>query len=1012
MHYQLELRTSDASQVEALLPFASNIEVRRELSGAHTLKLEYPIGQSGWDYVEPNKVVHVVDASRAVRDEITGSDPPQNDVYVAKELWGAQGDYTVFDVHRVLSSTTGGNTDTTLNDTTQSWTPNLYRRGEVEILTCTAQGQKRTVHSNTGTQLVVNAPWDVIPATSDSYTVRQRKYVKVPISDGWFGGQVLRYVDPGGGYSYVQLTLDRMPATPEQYASLELLSHQAFRIISVEVRRRGGVPIALVECEHLSYDLNGEFVFDSQGRGKIDYTTGIAPLTVLETVLANSTWRLGWNELLDTDVRPIQFSYASVREALLSVARTWECEVLFREDGSVDFLRAAGGHSGFTAAFGDTLPQGVTRKVDNRKAKDLNFAFGAASEWLDAAVRFEDAVNSPMTENTLTLNQAGNATRYRVGDVIAIFFSAEGENAYHKSVTSYSKSLKRLSVSGTPLVASTYIGGWVVFSSGECEGLMRVIRDNAADSVDLFRDLDFDPTGGTCYVYPRAYVGAVLTDVNTTTEVLTFQWWDGGLPVIPYDPGIVKPLVSLMGDLTVGKHPKYRDRVSGTEHNDSGATTDGDVHGITDSTKNWTSSGYGTGFWQGAVITINGETREVASNTSNQLVFRTPLSSSPPLGSTYTLSQKKLVQVRDGAMFQVGDFVFIGLTDMRTGEVRQVVGKDNSGSYTNLFLHDDLSQEPSRDDHVELLTVMGANPSSQLKRGKFIDHDQKNPYLLYQDALRDLEQHGLGEVLYRQVPVRNLFEEDRRWYADMDLELGDTIRVTDPGLNIEGAPVRIKGISFRPDNLYATTLDLDNLAIGEDNPLVQAHQERRVSLRMASHASRNLPPCVHWDVDAGVCSLRNKTLSTMEGLLCHDPERSNLDGRLLANGTPISVQDCPGFQTYYAQQQPSEHDTQTGTVSGVSNASWDTTHRFGVDVDFRVTQQSQAIVLEVYDESYSSVDDLSYADARIQVDGNGKIVPYTTSKETGCYVQVRRVSGPFSLKVTAMASLHGYKVGS
>jgi RHS repeat-associated protein len=74
-------------------------------------------------------------------------------------------------VSLVNSQSTGGNTSTTLNDVTQSWTTNQWTGYLVEIISGTGAGQVRTVASNSGTQLVVSSPWASTPDATSKYII-------------------------------------------------------------------------------------------------------------------------------------------------------------------------------------------------------------------------------------------------------------------------------------------------------------------------------------------------------------------------------------------------------------------------------------------------------------------------------------------------------------------------------------------------------------------------------------------------------------------------------------------------------------------------------------------------------------------------------------------------------------------------------------------------------------------------------------------------------------------------
>jgi RHS repeat-associated protein len=69
------------------------------------------------------------------------------------------------------STSTGGNTATTLNDTTQTWTPNQYAGRTVQITGGTGAGQVRTITGNTATQLTLSKPWDSTPDASSTYAI-------------------------------------------------------------------------------------------------------------------------------------------------------------------------------------------------------------------------------------------------------------------------------------------------------------------------------------------------------------------------------------------------------------------------------------------------------------------------------------------------------------------------------------------------------------------------------------------------------------------------------------------------------------------------------------------------------------------------------------------------------------------------------------------------------------------------------------------------------------------------
>ncbi len=68
-------------------------------------------------------------------------------------------------------TSTGLNTSTTLNDTTQSFTLNQFVGFTVQITGGTGAGQVRTITGNTATQLTVSPSWTTIPDSTSTYQI-------------------------------------------------------------------------------------------------------------------------------------------------------------------------------------------------------------------------------------------------------------------------------------------------------------------------------------------------------------------------------------------------------------------------------------------------------------------------------------------------------------------------------------------------------------------------------------------------------------------------------------------------------------------------------------------------------------------------------------------------------------------------------------------------------------------------------------------------------------------------
>jgi RHS repeat-associated protein len=75
---------------------------------------------------------------------------------------------------------TGGNTATTLNDTTQMWQTNQWAGLAVEIIAGTGAGQVGTIASNTNNQLTVTSAWTTVPDATSLYAVAYVPPAAVP----------------------------------------------------------------------------------------------------------------------------------------------------------------------------------------------------------------------------------------------------------------------------------------------------------------------------------------------------------------------------------------------------------------------------------------------------------------------------------------------------------------------------------------------------------------------------------------------------------------------------------------------------------------------------------------------------------------------------------------------------------------------------------------------------------------------------------------------------------------
>jgi hypothetical protein len=68
-------------------------------------------------------------------------------------------------------TSSGSNTSTTLNDTSKSWTTNIFADHNVAITGGTGSGQTRTISGNTATELTVSSAWTTTPDATSTYHI-------------------------------------------------------------------------------------------------------------------------------------------------------------------------------------------------------------------------------------------------------------------------------------------------------------------------------------------------------------------------------------------------------------------------------------------------------------------------------------------------------------------------------------------------------------------------------------------------------------------------------------------------------------------------------------------------------------------------------------------------------------------------------------------------------------------------------------------------------------------------
>jgi len=99
-------------------------------------------------------------------------------------------DTITFDRLEDAGYSSGGNTTTTLNDTSRTWSASNFATSyTVRIISGTGAGQARSISANTSTQLTISSAWSTIPDSRSFYVITRKKaFTRTSTSDG-----VLRY---------------------------------------------------------------------------------------------------------------------------------------------------------------------------------------------------------------------------------------------------------------------------------------------------------------------------------------------------------------------------------------------------------------------------------------------------------------------------------------------------------------------------------------------------------------------------------------------------------------------------------------------------------------------------------------------------------------------------------------------------------------------------------------------------------------------------------------------------
>jgi prepilin-type N-terminal cleavage/methylation domain-containing protein len=125
-------------------------------------------------YSTQNEMINVQENARSTLDFIVR--PLRNATASSVTITGTSPNQTVsFSVIEDFSRSTGGNSTTTLIDSTKSWTSNQWSNYYVYINSGTGamstDSQKKQISSNTSSQLTISSAWSTTPDSTSDYKI-------------------------------------------------------------------------------------------------------------------------------------------------------------------------------------------------------------------------------------------------------------------------------------------------------------------------------------------------------------------------------------------------------------------------------------------------------------------------------------------------------------------------------------------------------------------------------------------------------------------------------------------------------------------------------------------------------------------------------------------------------------------------------------------------------------------------------------------------------------------------
>ena len=374
--------------------------------------------------------------------------------------------------------------------------------------------------------------------------------------------------------------------------------------------------------------------------------------------------------------------------------------------------------------------------------------------------------------------------------------------------------------------------------------------------------------------------------------------------------------------------------------------------------------------------------------------------------------------LNDVSKFAVNQTIFVGAKDYTREQGFMMRGNQWLGVHRRitainsniLTIKPEFTAVPLLYDHIKILSLVdnASITTNGAKEMEYSESKETNPLRLANDAQTFLDQRK-NVVSKYTISVADLYELDRVTWAREKFSIGDTIWVIDDDYGIDNKSVLVTSRSWNPNDPREVKIRADNYSgvpfreYADEIADLELELAKTGSIATWTNFIAGTPLCVHFDNDSKSC-MKN----TPPNFFCNSGHSAR-NGRTTKESIPLTTAHCESFEVPDQKHEIEQTIGVGGTVTGVSNSAYDSTHRFAVDIDRHVFNSSHAEVIGVIDEnSPTSAVDITTALARIEVDSNGDVVSFDVATGTGCYVQVRRASGSLTLTVRALAIVTGY----